>query len=347
MPPRTWCLLISLILLGILRCESDPDQRCDLAVVIFHYDGGSPTGAQYRSMIGMTFGSAKKFNKNVCTFVLTDSTTDVSDVPGAEKVEAFEIPENAKELARNPPFRDIPGGFNRQLGLALVCATPLKLEAQLKFIEDHPEFEGRTNIMFLDSDILIGKSVGPMFKKPFSVAVTPQDRDSDNHAINAGMVAVHKDGLAGAKAFFRLTIESWKEISAEHEGKPFYFGDQLALKRAVDKLTCNKLKWIGTAPSTALFPYTEAQIRVAFLPAVHWNCKAVFGGGCDKSTAVYHFSVMRKLKMPKVWKLFSKNKDKEALAMAGMRQKTSRKIPKYQERVFKNDCGAKALAESL
>ena len=325
-----------------------PDKRCDIAIVVFHFDGGHPEGEKARRFVDMVFGSARRVHKNVCCYILSDETTDVSDVQDAEKFVGFKVEERHKTLAQaSPLFNKLPGGFLRQLGLAIVAGTPAKMEAQVEFLKSHTEFRGNTHVVFVDTDVLFARSVLPLFGgKPFSVALTPQDRETDNHAINAGFVAVHKDDIPGGVTFFEAAIDSWNAISAENGNEPFYFGDQKALKRVVDTYTCNTLKWIGAAPGDLVATFTEPHhVRIRMATNIQYNCKALFGGGCDKSTAVYHFSVRRKLKMPKVWQLFSRKKENEALKMAGMRLKPSAKAGKPRKpytKTYSKDCRPKA-----
>lgn len=294
-------------------------------------------------MIDMAFSSVRRTHKNVCCYVLSDNSTDVSDVPNAEAFIGFQVTERAKKLAlESPSFNKLPGGFLRRQGLALVAGTSTKFEAQLAFLEAKKgEFQGHTNVIFMDSDMLVLRSVSSLFNTQFSVALTPQNRDRENQAINAGFIAVHNKDIAGAIEFFKQTVATCYTIldEVEKEGTAIGILDQRSLGRTVNYFGCNKVKWIGIAPATLAVKFLANPIQIHMAPAIRYNCKAVFGGGCDRTTSVYHFSVMRKAKIPKVWKMLSQGKESAALKMAGMRDKSTKYTDKKaQSLTYNEDC---------
>lgn len=154
---------------------------------------------QYFQMIDMLFRSAAIYHPDCKKVILTDKNTDLGQLASDVIVHRVEMNPDAVMLGR--------------------------LIAQLDYTQNE---DARSDIVFLDSDMLINSSLEPLFEEDFQVALTY--RIHDEMPINGGVIFVSKAQKPQATEFLTDVLKIYREKYAAHSA---WWGDQYALHDAV------------------------------------------------------------------------------------------------------------------
>lgn len=154
---------------------------------------------EYLQMIDTLFRSAAIYHPDCKKVILTDKSTDLSQVASDIVIYRVDIDSEKVMLGR--------------------------LIAQLNYARSEDE---RSDIVFLDSDMLINGSLGSLFSEQFQVALTY--RSHNEMPINGGVIFVSKHQKQRAVEFLEFVLTIYQEKYAAHST---WWGDQYALMDAI------------------------------------------------------------------------------------------------------------------
>jgi hypothetical protein len=240
-------------------------------------------------MVEMMFASAERAHRNIIRTILTDSTSDLSYL----QCEAVRV---EQEVRPHALMRD-------------------RAAAQARYFDtygfDKP-------VVLLDSDVLLFRSLAPVFEFDFDIAVTWRKRDE--MPINNGLIVVNNKRPHIVRQFFRRYVEIFDE---RYLADADWYGDQMALQ---DVVGCRREDFSD-------YRIVDASgCKVLLLPCSEYNFTP--GKNLRKlawpSTrrAVYHFKGRRKPQMVEFWELHFSGLPKVLailkVALARVRQRRSR-----------------------
>jgi lipopolysaccharide biosynthesis glycosyltransferase len=149
----------------------------------------------YQQSINLMFKSVDKFHGDCQKVILTSLETNLSFLPVDIKVKRYPI--NSREIMLS------------------------RLVSQLDFLKNH-DFE--SDVVLLDSDILINGNLESLFDHEFDLALTI--RDNQEMPINGGIIYVCKKNPAVVINFFERLYLLYME---KYQEKSQWWGDQYAL----------------------------------------------------------------------------------------------------------------------
>ncbi|QMS90666.1 hypothetical protein HUN01_24920 [Nostoc edaphicum CCNP1411] len=154
----------------------------------------------YQQAIDLMFKSVDKFHSNCEKVILTDLDTNVSFFSLDITVQRYPVDSRTIMLSR--------------------------LVSQLHFLKSH---EFKSDIVFLDSDILVNDNIESLFSQEFDLALTV--RDDKEMPINGGVIYISKRNKEAVVAFFEKLYLLYTEKYIE---KSQWWGDQHALADAIN-----------------------------------------------------------------------------------------------------------------
>jgi Nucleotide-diphospho-sugar transferase len=176
-----------------------------------------------------------------------------------------------------------------------------RLEAQLHYITHH---DLGSDIVLLDSDMLIQGSLKKLFSKDFSVGLTYRDPTESNYQempFNGGVIFVTKSQKAQAIQFLERVYTLY-QTEYSHQGT--WWGDQYAMLGAVGQENFHQR-------TSDLLHVDNAKVQL--LPCSVYNFspnnkyRAIALGFADKK--VIHFKGPRKRLMPIYWDAYLKPRE--------------------------------------
>jgi hypothetical protein len=195
----------------------------------------------YHLLIALVFRSASLFHPQCEKVVLSDMTTSFDYLDSSVKIFRTEIkPDNSP----------------------LMYA---RLFAQLEYVKQH---DFNSNLVFLDSDILINANLEYLFRKDFDVALTY--RDNDDMPINWGVMFISQRSKHHVVNFLENILKRYEE---EYFAKDIFWCDQYALmdvinrdkffKRSSDNLDLHSLRLMLVPCDTYNFPPEDVFTSIA------------------------------------------------------------------------------------
>lgn len=231
----------------------------------------------YVAMIDCLFKSASIFNPDCKKVVLTNQQTDFSSLKSQAHL------------------------FRTNIDLSKV--TPSKVRAQVEYIKSH-NFD--SNLIFIDSDIIVNSNLDALFQQDFDVALTYIDKE--NMPINAGVVLINKNSKEKAIEF----LEKVDVLCRTKYSTETWWGDQLALIDAVGT------ELFRQRQSDTI--YTEPEgIKVLLLPcdvynfAPHPPDKVSSVASELRNRKIIHFRGDRKRYMNLYWTTYLAHKEQPSL----------------------------------
>ena len=224
--------------------------------------------SNYISMLDTMFRSAALFHPDCRKVILTDRKTDFSHLKS--EVELFRV------------------------DIDLSCVMPSRLRAQIQYLA---QYDCASDLIFLDSDMIVNGNLEGVFDEDFSVGLTSLDKD--NMPINAGLIMVKRQCREAALAFFgRVDV-----FCREKYHDDTWWGDQAAL---VDAVGVERFRQRTTDTI-----YTELDdVKVLFFPCDTYNfaphppdkIASISSGLRDRK--VIHFRGDRKRFMQPFWSAY-------------------------------------------
>ncbi|MEH2255587.1 hypothetical protein, partial [Nostoc sp.] len=217
----------------------------------------------YQQSINLMFKSIDKFHSYCKKIILTDLDTNLSFLPLDVTVQRYQVDSRTIMLSR--------------------------LVSQLHFIKSH-DFE--SDIVFLDSDILVNDNIESLFLQEFDLAFTV--RDDKEMPINGGVIYISKLHRKAVVTFFEklylLYIEKYRQKSQ-------WWGDQYALADAI-----NWQKGSEIHPGTIEID----SIKILLLSCDIYNFSPDYESDLDvyelKEKKILHFKGPRKKYMSVYWR---------------------------------------------
>lgn len=152
----------------------------------------------YISMIDFMFKSALIFNPDCKKVVLTNHQTDFSTLQTQAQL------------------------FRTEIDLSEVM--PSRLRAQIEYIKTH---DFTSNLILLDSDMIVNSNLEPLFQRDFDVALTYIDKE--NMPFNGGAILINKNSKQKAIEF----LEKVDRFCKTKYSSNTWWSDQQALVDAV------------------------------------------------------------------------------------------------------------------
>ncbi|BAY81010.1 hypothetical protein NIES267_04750 [Calothrix parasitica NIES-267] len=224
----------------------------------------------YQKTLELMFSSVSKFHHDFNKVILTDLDTDFSFLPADIHIQRYAV--DSREIM-----------FSR-------------LSSQLSFLESH-DFD--SDIIFLDSDILINQNLEPLFKQNFDIALTI--RVNQEMPINGGIIYISKNNRESANKFFNNIYDSYIN---NYKNNFQWWGDQYALADVIgwtkgDKLEPDLIEVDG--------------IKILLLACDIYNFSPDYESDLDvcelKDKKILHFKGPRKKYMDLYWQYYLSEQD--------------------------------------
>jgi lipopolysaccharide biosynthesis glycosyltransferase len=162
------------------------------------------------------------------------------------------------------------------------------LMSQLHFLKSH---EVESDVVLLDSDILINDNLESLFEQEFDVALTI--RDEQEMPINGGIIYISQKNLAAAINFFQKLYFLYTE---KYQEKSQWWGDQYALADAIGHQANSNIK-----PGNI----EVDGVKILLLPCEIYNFSPNYESDLDlcelKEQKILHFKGPRKQYMNMYW----------------------------------------------
>lgn len=155
----------------------------------------------HMEMIGTMFKSARLFHPRCKCIILSDQKTDFSGIEGVDVILRYDIDPRKLILSR--------------------------LIAQIAFLKTCDVI---SDVVFLDSDIIVNSNLENVFEKDFDVALTYRESKKRNMPINGGVLFVSGRRKEKVLEFFEMVYSIYIDKYAHHD---VWWGDQLALMDAL------------------------------------------------------------------------------------------------------------------
>jgi hypothetical protein len=155
----------------------------------------------YLDMIELLFRSATVFHPDCRKVVITDRDTDLDALSDDIEIHRLELDREAVMLSR--------------------------LKGQIDYVKQH---DFASDLVLLDSDILINGELESLFQKEFHVALTY--REQDDMPFNGGVIFISKQNRQAAIEFLERVYSIYQQEYAKHST---WWGDQYALIDAVGR----------------------------------------------------------------------------------------------------------------
>ena len=154
---------------------------------------------EMRAMLALMFASAQRHDAGVSLTVLSDRETDLSGIEAYATISRHQVERSDLMLARTQAQNEFVGSYD--------FAQPLA---------------------FLDLDIFINRSIGPLFGRPFDIALT--SRRKAEMPINGGVVLANNRNPPAVRSFFARLVDTYLQRYRAQSG---WWGDQRALNDLV------------------------------------------------------------------------------------------------------------------
>lgn len=219
----------------------------------------------YQNTLKLMFSSVSKFHHDFNRVIMTDLTTDFSFLPSDIHIQRYAIDSREIMLSR--------------------------LASQLSFLKSH---DFSSDIIFLDSDILINHNLESFFTEDFDIALTI--RLEQEMPINGGIIYISKNSKESANIFFDKLHYSYTN---NYKKNYQWWGDQYALADA-----------IGWKKGEQLEPgLIEVDgIKILLIPCDIYNFSPDYDSELDvcefKDKKVLHFKGPRKKYMNAYWQYY-------------------------------------------
>jgi uncharacterized small protein (DUF1192 family) len=216
----------------------------------------------YQQTINLMFKSVDKFHSNFKKVILTNLETNLSFLAADIQIQRYPVDSREIMLSR--------------------------LVSQLDFLKNH-DFE--SDVVLLDSDILINENLESLFEQDFDLALTI--RDEQEMPINGGIIYISQKNPAAAINFFQKLHFLYTE---KYQEKSQWWGDQYALADAIGYQASGKLK-----PGNI----EVDGVRILLLPCEIYNFSPNYESNLDvcelKEQKILHFKGPRKQYMNVYW----------------------------------------------
>ena len=216
----------------------------------------------YQETINLMFQSVDKFHNQSKKVILTNLETNLSFLPVDIKVKRYPIDSREIMLSR--------------------------LVSQLDFLRNH-DFE--SNVVLLDSDILINENLESLFDNEFDLALTI--RDDQEMPINGGIIYISKKNPEPVINFFEKLYVLYTE---KYQEKSQWWGDQYALADVIGYKE-------NTQFESGIIEIDN--IKVLLLPCEIYNFSPNYESNLDvyelKDKKILHFKGPRKQYMSVYW----------------------------------------------
>lgn len=226
----------------------------------------------YQKTLELMFSSVSRFHHDFNKVILTDLTTDFSFLPSDIHIQRYAVDSREIMLSR--------------------------LASQLSFLKSH---DFNSDIIFLDSDIIINDNLESFFTEDFDIALTI--RLEQEMPINGGIIYISKNSKESAHRFF----DKLHYLYSNNYKKNFqWWGDQYALADVIgwkkgEQLEPGRIKIDG--------------IKIILLPCDIYNFSPDYDSELDicelKEQKVLHFKGPRKKYMNAYWQYYLSEKDSQ------------------------------------
>lgn len=236
---------------------------------------------EYSLLIDLMFRSASLFHPNCQRVVLTDYQTDLNYLDQNIKAHRIEVDPNG-----------VPLMYSR-------------LVAQIDYIRSN---NFSSDMVFLDSDILINGNLESLFEKEFDIALTI--RDLDIMPVNWGVMLVSKNGGQQVIDFFEKILTIFKE---KYFSGDVFWRDQYALMDAIGR--------DNFFNRTSDVIYVDG-VKILLIPCDTYNfspdnhlSKSTFSSIAFelKQKQIIHFKGERKKLMYPYWKCYLKHREQPGI----------------------------------
>jgi hypothetical protein len=219
----------------------------------------------YQQTINLMFKSVDKFHGKCQKVILTSLETTLSFLPVDIKVKRYPI--DSREIMLN------------------------RLVSQLDFLKNH-DFE--SDVVLLDSDILINENLESLFDNEFDLALTI--RDDQEMPINGGIIYISKKNPEPVINFFEKLYVVYTE---KYQEKSQWWGDQYALADVIGYKE-------NTQIESGIIEIDN--IKVLLLPCEIYNFSPNYESNLDvyelKDKKILHFKGPRKQYMSVYWQSY-------------------------------------------
>ncbi|MBW4644611.1 MAG: hypothetical protein KME23_16750, partial [Goleter apudmare HA4340-LM2] len=216
----------------------------------------------YQQTINLMFKSVDKFHSKCKKVILTNLETNLSFLAGDIQVQRH--PVNSREIMLS------------------------RLVSQLHFLQSH---DFSSDVVLLDSDILINDNLESLFIQEFDVALTV--RADQEMPINGGIIYVSQKNPVSVINFFQKLYSLYTE---KYQQKSQWWGDQYALADAIGYKASSKLE-----PGNIEID----GVNILLLPCEIYNFSPNYESDLDvcelKEQKVLHFKGLRKQYMSVYW----------------------------------------------
>lgn len=224
----------------------------------------------YQQTLDLMFRSVSRSHQDYKKIILSDFTTDFSFLPIDIAIQRYSV--NSREIMLS------------------------RLASQLSFLTSH---DFTSDVIFLDSDILINQNLEPLFYEDFDVALTI--RLEQEMPVNGGIIYISKNSNKSANKFFEKIYYSYIN---NYRHKSQWWGDQYALADAIgwkkgDELESGLIEIDG--------------IKILLLPCDVYNFSPDYESDLDicelENKKVIHFKGKRKKYMSLYWEYYLSNSE--------------------------------------
>jgi hypothetical protein len=230
----------------------------------------------YMDMIEILFRSAAIFHPDCRKVVISDRDTNLAALSDDIEIHRLELDREAVMLSR--------------------------LKGQIDYVNHH---DFASDVVLLDSDILINGDLEPLFQRAFHVGLTY--RELDEMPFNGGVILVSKQNQQAAIAFLEKVYQIYQQEYAKHST---WWGDQYALIDAV-----GGLQRFSQRQRDVL---DVENSQVLFVPCDNYNFspenrfRSLFAISPDQK--ILHFKGYRKRLMELYWQSFLQPRELSGIA---------------------------------